>query len=381
MSTSSKSKNSDVESVSTDDSSKLIDEDCCKTYEDFSGTIQSTLNFILAFENDGFNTVGFRIDVPSESKVEIAFQGTFDNVHWTPLRLKNNQQGVNVQTVSSDGEFRGSILCLKGFRFVVTSTNGNSVNGSVTGRISKGCSCDASVSDYFTDVSAGNITGVRSKNITMFGSATANNRILTGSKDSYYPSQSGGLISVMSSSVNDTVLGTGARTLKITGLDGNWNEYSEVVGLQGTTPVVTTLAFMRVFEAVVMTSGTYGVANEGIISLYDTFSVEYTRILPNDGRGTLGIWTVPANKTAHLVSVNTYILPHKLGSLDVILQENSTNTSRVVLHRFGAGAESAHVTFDTRIKLLEKTDLFFTGKVNSGVLDVSLQVALLIYDM
>lgn len=62
-------------------------------------------------------------------------------------------------------------------------------------------------------------------------------------------------ISVASASANDTALGTGARRVRIAGLDANWNEISEEVALSGTTPVLTADSFLRFTRAQVVESG------------------------------------------------------------------------------------------------------------------------------
>ena len=79
---------------------------------------------------------------------------------------------------------------------------------------------------------------------------------------SYPPSAT--TMTVSSSDTNDTSAGTGARTVLISGLDGDYNEISETITLNGQTPVTTTNSFIRVNRAIVLTAGSGG-ANAGII--------------------------------------------------------------------------------------------------------------------
>lgn len=51
-------------------------------------------------------------------------------------------------------------------------------------------------------------------------------------------------------------VGTGAWTVRLTGLDDNWLPITEDVTLDGTTPVETTLAFLRINDLRVLTAGT-----------------------------------------------------------------------------------------------------------------------------
>ena len=103
---------------------------------------------------------------------------------------------------------------------------------------------------------------------------------------------------VSSSAADDAgTPGTGARTIKISGLDANWNEISETIALDGTTPVVTTLEFLRVNFAEVMTAGT-GLTNAGDITLRNAGAGNTQRFIPT-GRGytEAAIYSVPAGHT------------------------------------------------------------------------------------
>jgi len=72
-----------------------------------------------------------------------------------------------------------------------------------------------------------------------------------------------------SGSAVDTSAGTGARTIRIYGLDADYNQITEDVILNGQTKVETTLLYLRHFRAKVLTAGS-GMTNAGIIYGYDT---------------------------------------------------------------------------------------------------------------
>lgn len=76
-------------------------------------------------------------------------------------------------------------------------------------------------------------------------------------------------VDISSSSTDDVggeTPGTGARTVRIFGLDANYNHVSEDLTLNGQTKVSGTQTFIRVFAAEVMTTGA-GKANAGTIYL------------------------------------------------------------------------------------------------------------------
>ena len=82
-----------------------------------------------------------------------------------------------------------------------------------------------------------------------------------------YPWQSTAVtVDVVSDDTNDDVAGTGARTLRIQGLDGSYNLAEETVDMDGTATVTTTQTFLRVFRMSVETAGSSG-NNEGTITV------------------------------------------------------------------------------------------------------------------
>ena len=68
--------------------------------------------------------------------------------------------------------------------------------------------------------------------------------------------QPAGVVSMVSSSANDTAAGTGARTVLLRGVDADYFEVSETVTLNGTTPVASTTQMIWVNDAHVTSTGT-----------------------------------------------------------------------------------------------------------------------------
>lgn len=97
------------------------------------------------------------------------------------------------------------------------------------------------------------------------------------------------VLKISSSSASDTSNGTGARTVYIGGVDGNFNEVSETVTLNGQTAVNTTNLYLYVNYFYVATVGT-GTSNAGNINagtgtvtsgvpavLYDVIAIGYNQ--------------------------------------------------------------------------------------------------------
>jgi len=72
-------------------------------------------------------------------------------------------------------------------------------------------------------------------------------------------------LSVVSTSANDDSGGTGANSVIIYGVDANWDTQTEVVTLDGTTPVITSGTWFGVNRMAIYLAGT-GEVNAGVIS-------------------------------------------------------------------------------------------------------------------
>jgi len=104
------------------------------------------------------------------------------------------------------------------------------------------------------------------------------------------------LLDVVSTSTDDAAAGTGARTITIEGLDANFLEIVEIVTMNGTTPVPTVAAFLRVNKAFVSTAGSTK-SNVGTLTADNTTSSNVLiNMRPTDGISMSSIFTVPAGK-------------------------------------------------------------------------------------
>jgi hypothetical protein len=113
------------------------------------------------------------------------------------------------------------------------------------------------------------------------------------------------VLKISSSSANDTSAGTGARTVYIEGLDGNYNVISETVTLNGQTAVNTAGSYLYVNQFYVTSAGSSG-HNEGTVNagtgvvtagvpavLYDLIAATYNN-------RTTSHYCVPAGYTGYL---------------------------------------------------------------------------------
>jgi hypothetical protein len=115
------------------------------------------------------------------------------------------------------------------------------------------------------------------------------------------------VLKISSSDANDTSAGTGARTVLISGLDGDYNTVSETITLNGQTAVNTTNSFLYVNAFYVVTVGSGGAnagtlyAGTGIVTsgvpatVYDLIAIGYNQ-------RTTAHYCVPAGYTGYMVS-------------------------------------------------------------------------------
>jgi hypothetical protein len=117
------------------------------------------------------------------------------------------------------------------------------------------------------------------------------------------------LQNISSTDADDTVGGTGAWNITISGLDANWLPQSEVIQLNGQTPVQSVNTYIRVNRAFVLepqATMALEATNEGDIYIGPGAVVAGVNANPrafigaNYGQTFMAIYTIPANCTGYL---------------------------------------------------------------------------------
>lgn len=113
-------------------------------------------------------------------------------------------------------------------------------------------------------------------------------------------------MTLVSTSIQDDSTGTGVRSIDIHGLDATGNPVSEVIALDGTTPVNTVRTNWRFIQAIHGESWGIDLVAAGLVTIYRTGDA--TRIYNQIAAGTnasLNIARmVPAGKTAYIKNVS-----------------------------------------------------------------------------
>lgn len=109
-------------------------------------------------------------------------------------------------------------------------------------------------------------------------------------------------MNIVSDDAADTSAGTGARTVKVTGLDSAYIEIEETVILNGVANVLTSNSYLRVFSIEVLTAGS-GEENAGIIkATASTAGTVQCNVPIGESVSKNSQFTVPAGKKIIIIS-------------------------------------------------------------------------------
>lgn len=190
---------------------------------------------------------------------------------------------------------------------------------------------------------------------------------------------------ISSSSTDDDVAGTGARTATVSGLDANYDEVSVTVDLDGQNGVQLGDAsnWIRVNRISVNTAGS-GEQNAGVLYVGTEASPtvgvptnKYATVAVGDNQTLMALWTVPRNYEAYLLQIDVTV---------ATTQNNKYCTSSVVarpygevfqvVDRFVKAESSHHQEYDIPLKFEEKTDIEIRAIGDSAGADIAISGAL-----
>lgn len=178
-------------------------------------------------------------------------------------------------------------------------------------------------------------------------------------------------LEAVSSSVDDDSAGTGARTITLIGLNASYVEQTQVIILDGTTPVAITGTWLRVYRCSVTTAGT-GAVNAGLITI--RISGGGTTLLvigAGEGQTLMAVYTVPAGYTAYMISY--YASANATPTLPAVDVSLYTMPSTMVInlkHKQALTAGYFDHKFRAPFKIEEKTDIYLNASSSVNNTDV-----------
>lgn len=221
---------------------------------------------------------------------------------------------------------------------------------------------DRPTPNFLHDVAKGNIWDSKALNIFGFNRTvgTAFETLWDDGGNYVFPS-SALVMSAVSSSASDTM------NLLISGLDANYNEITETVTLAGTSAVQTTLSFLRINSAVILSG-----SNVGNISISNG-GTNYAYISATLGTTQACIYTVPAGHSIYLFRIDCTSGTNN-GQKYLTIRNLVCNESGRKLRVSEATFSTSQVSFDRQVpfKIEEKTDFSFEAKSSASENEVSI---------
>lgn len=185
-------------------------------------------------------------------------------------------------------------------------------------------------SNFLLEVTKGNIAGHTHVNKFGHNTATVSGDDVWGGGGVYafYPDTAQSM-DIQSTSALDDSGNVGAWQVVVLGLDSNWLEITELVTLNGTTPVNLSNKFIRMYRAFVYSVGSSD-TNVGTITIeIQGTSTVGAHISSGEGQTQQTIYTIPANKTGYFLGGYAVLANADKNGQDGVFQVLSRTNSPV----------------------------------------------------
>lgn len=214
-------------------------------------------------------------------------------------------------------------------------------------------------------VSRGKVTGVSTVNVFGYSTSVSTSFIaLWNNGISYtFPTVANTLTLVSDSTSDDT-----NTSVLITGVDSSWNSLSEVIYLNGTTPVTTANSFLRINSFLIASPGTSQVTNVGNITATNG-GTTYAYMGAGIGKMQNSWYSVPNGYTFYLNQIQTFgdnTTGNSFGQFRARITNN--NVARPVTFTLLQTAFQTNYGIQrvAPVSYTQKTDIQWQFSVNSG---------------
>lgn len=223
------------------------------------------------------------------------------------------------------------------------------------------------------------------------GNTTSATTLWTVASGTYAQLTAGTTFELVSSSANDAAAGTGARTVQVDYVDGNYEGGSEVVTMNGTTPVpMVATNILAINKLTVLTAGS-GLVNAGAVSARTVSgSVIKNQIGANAlsrGQSFSMLYTVPKGKLALLGDIHfsntgsTGDVTLYALSFDSAGVEKVLGTAGCALSNTGFSEGKGVLHFGTGLVIPEKTLIEVRSLVSAATSSIMASAELLVFDV
>lgn len=185
--------------------------------------------------------------------------------------------------------------------------------------------------------------------------------------------QSASKLSISSTSNNDTQLWTGARRIKITWLDSEYNIIDEEINLNWSVAVETTKLFYRIDKLMVLSAWSLQKA-EGVISAKINW-ITHAQIVDWNNQSLMGIYTIPKWYTGLILQGKASCWKGK--EVEMNFRGRPQGGVFNLYHSFYIYENSYGYDFSLPLPIPEKTDILVEAKSDietkvSAVFDILL---------
>jgi len=146
-------------------------------------------------------------------------------------------------------------------------------------------------------------------------------------------------LEILSSDVDDDITGLGARKVKVIGLNSSGDEITEEIEMDGTTAVILSNNFLRVYRMYITETGTYATqstsSQQGVITLRENrdgqiwAQIDIINNIGGFGIGQteIGAYTIPRGYNCYLLKKVMSVNSNKTADLYFFQRQNITKTT------------------------------------------------------
>lgn len=156
----------------------------------------------------------------------------------------------------------------------------------------------------------------------------------------------------------DDANNVGALSVRVTGVDADYEEITEDVTMGGTVAVNTVNSYLRINSMEVLTAGSYGTNKGNITATAATDNTVTAKILADNGKALQAVFTVPAGFSGFVMGMHATQLNEASGSAILKLLARTNAGPWILAEAMGGNPQGeGSRKFLIPRKFAEKTDL------------------------
>jgi hypothetical protein len=245
--------------------------------------------------------------------------------------------------------------------------------------------------DFLIEVAKGNIPG--HSIIHKFGHATVGTTLTPICHGGFYPTPTTAIsLEALSGDDNDTLLGTGARTIFLEGLALDGSIVTQTISMNGQTPVPIPIPLFRLYRWFVETSGTYATtavgSHAGVITVRVAGGGAVWSSLDTTpfahGQSEIGWYTVPAEHRALVFLQEINVDTTKSADVVFVRREGANivtapfSPMRVAAQYVGVAGSNPSDSNAPQNHFEAFADIGYMGKVSNGTASISVAYEILL---